>query len=73
MKKYAGYDEFSEITGIKKGSLYSKVSKREIPHVRLGKRHVLFPLEEALAWLEGHRVELISKDETNDSKFGGAQ
>lgn len=56
MKKYAGYKETHELTGIATGTLYSLVSRKEIPHIRLGLRHVLFPVDELLAWMEQHRV-----------------
>lgn len=57
MKKYASYKETHDLTGIATGTLYSLVSRKEIPHIRLGKRHVLFPVQELLEWCEKHKVK----------------
>ncbi len=57
-KKNVGYAEAEDLTGIKRGTLYSLVNQKKIPHLRIGKRHVLFPVAELIAWLEKHRVKL---------------
>jgi len=55
-----GYAGAKVITGINVGTLYSLVNQKKIPHFRIGKRHVLFPVKELRAWLERHRVALRS-------------
>jgi excisionase family DNA binding protein len=57
-KRYWGYKEAHAQTGLPLGSLYALVSTKRIPHLRLGKRHVLFDAEELMAWLQQHRVPL---------------
>ena len=47
----AGYKVASEHTGIPEGTLRAKVSRKQIPHYRVGKRSVLFDLEELSEWL----------------------
>ena len=42
--------------GLKPGTIYSMVSRREIPHVRLGKRLVRFSRAELDAWLRARSV-----------------
>ncbi len=61
MTKHVGYAGAEELTGIKRGTLYSLVNQKTIPHLRLGRRHVLFPVEELLACLESHRVVTTEK------------
>jgi excisionase family DNA binding protein len=54
--KYWNYKTTHEVTGLPLGTLYALVSAGRIPHVRLGPRHVLFPVDELLKWIEQHRV-----------------
>lgn len=54
--RHVGYAGAEELTGIKRGTLYSLVCLKKIPHLRVGRRHVLFNVEELLQWLESHRV-----------------
>lgn len=49
---YGGYDDLCARFGLKKGSVYSLVSRRLIPHKRIGKRHVLFSYAEIEQWIE---------------------
>jgi predicted DNA-binding transcriptional regulator AlpA len=51
-----GYGRASQITGIAMSTLYSYVSRRQIPHYRLGKRLVVFAVPELQAWLKERRV-----------------
>jgi excisionase family DNA binding protein len=59
--KYWNYKEVSKQTGMPTGTVYALVSQRRIPHIRLGKRHVLFPVEDVLLWIEKHRVQEANK------------
>jgi excisionase family DNA binding protein len=61
VSKYWNYKEVSKQTGMPSGTIYSLVSQKRIPHIRLGRRHVLFPAEEVIRWLEQHRVKHIEK------------
>ncbi|MEO1480823.1 MAG: excisionase family DNA-binding protein [Myxococcota bacterium] len=54
--KLKDYKETSIYLGIPLGTLYAKVARRGIPHVRLGPRHVLFDWDELDRWIEEHRV-----------------
>ena len=56
MTKHLTYEEAATLTGIAVPTLYSKVSRKEIPHVRLGPRLVRFPLDELEGWLRAHLV-----------------
>lgn len=50
------YDGAARIVGVKKPTLYSMVSKKQIPHYRLGRRLVAFSVAELRSWLEQRRV-----------------
>jgi excisionase family DNA binding protein len=56
-KMYWSYKAAHEHTGLPLGTLYALVSTKRIPHVRLNRRHVLFPVEDLLNWLDGHKVK----------------
>jgi len=43
-------------TGLPKGTLYSKISRGEIPVVRLGPRLPMFDPDEVEAWIDSCRV-----------------
>ena len=53
-----GYAGAVAITGIKKGTLYFLVSERRIPHIRIGKRHVVFSVNALRKWLTKHEVKV---------------
>lgn len=50
------YDQLSELTGIKKNTLYALVSQHRIPHVRIGRRLVRFARDEIESWLRSKHV-----------------
>ena len=50
------YPEAADFLRMKLPTLYSKVSRREIPHVRLSGRDVRFDVAELTAWLDARRV-----------------
>lgn len=54
-----GYSGASEITGLCEGTLYSKVCRKEIPHIRLSPRLVRFSPEELTEWIAKHRVPVF--------------
>lgn len=45
------YAETAELLGVKRVTLYSMVSRHELPHVRLGPRLVRFRRSELAAWI----------------------
>jgi len=45
------YRQTADLIGIKLGTLYSMVSRREVPHVRVGRRLIRFPRTEMMRWL----------------------
>ena len=51
------YRQAAERLGMPVGTLYSLVSTRRIPHVRLGRRLVRFRRRELEAWVDEHRVD----------------
>lgn len=53
---YLTYAELEQHIGVKTGTLYSWVSRRVIPFVRVGPRVVRFRRTEIDAWLEEHSV-----------------
>jgi excisionase family DNA binding protein len=55
-QKFWTYQEAAEYTGISRGTLYAWVHTGRVPHMRFGRRHVMFPVIELLEWLEDHRV-----------------
>ncbi len=46
-----GYPELAQLTGLPKGTLYSLVHRRQIPHIRLGPRLVRFRRTDVAAWM----------------------
>lgn len=63
LPKYWRYKEASENTGVPEGTYYAWVHAGRVPHIRLGKRHVLFPVQELLEWFEKHRVSVTHNSE----------
>ena len=58
------YEEASEEFNIPINTLYAKVSRREIPHYRLGGRCVRFSRKELLAHLRDHHVDCQTDNES---------
>ncbi len=50
------YAEVAALTGLKLGTLYSMVARKQIPYVRLSRRLVRFRRDEVLSWIEDARV-----------------
>ncbi len=57
------YKQAAEMIGLPLGTLYALVSQKRIPHVRLGKRLVMFSIPEIMAWIVEHKVDVNSKQE----------
>lgn len=56
------YGEAAAFLRMKLPTLYSKVSRREIPHVRLSGRDVRFDVAELSAWLDARRVRVAAPE-----------
>lgn len=52
-----GYDLAQEVTGLRRSTLYAMVSRRLIPHIRVGGRLPIFEREVLEAWLDERRVQ----------------
>lgn len=50
------YKELFEYTSIPQGTLRSLVSTKQIPHIRIGPRMVLFDLDQIDVWLADRTV-----------------
>ncbi|MBX3159201.1 MAG: helix-turn-helix domain-containing protein [Deltaproteobacteria bacterium] len=51
------YPDAAEYIGIKIGTLRAMVHRRQVPHVRLGPRLVVFDVAALDLWLAAHAVE----------------
>lgn len=60
MSRRVTYPEAADYLGVRVGTLRSWVSRREVPHVRLGARLVVFDLEHLDAHLAAHAVPAAS-------------
>lgn len=58
MDEKVRYQGAVKITGLSVATLYSMVSRRQIPHIRLGKRLVVFSVAELQDWMNRRRVEV---------------
>jgi len=54
------YQEAANLLHVQIGTVYSWVSKKMIPHIRLGPRLVRFKREEIEAWVEEKQVSTPS-------------
>ncbi len=52
------YTTAAAFLGMRIGTLYGMVSKKQIPHIRINKRIVRFSKEELKNFIEKHRVDL---------------
>jgi excisionase family DNA binding protein len=59
------YPEAAGLLGIPLGTLYSLVSRRQVPHIRLGPRLVVFSKSELEQWIDDHRVEDAESNKPN--------
>ena len=54
-----GYHDAAAMLGVPVGTVYAWVSRRRIPHVRLGPRLVRFRRGELERWIEVRRVPAV--------------
>jgi len=67
MDSHLTYSEVAQLLGLKPGTLYSLVSRKRIPHIKLGKRLVRFPRRLLLEWIERKLVLPEPEARTVDS------
>jgi len=58
-KRFVGIEEMAEYLGLKKGTLYAWIFRREIPYLKIG-RLVKFDIMEIEKWLKEKRVKEIA-------------
>ncbi|MBL6976169.1 MAG: helix-turn-helix domain-containing protein [Deltaproteobacteria bacterium] len=54
--RFMGYEETATFLNMKVGTLYAKVCRKEVPHVRLSGRCVRFDLDELQKWIDDHKI-----------------
>ncbi len=59
------YEQASEFLNMPRGTLYSLVHRKRIPHIRLSRRLVRFEESALRAWIAEHRIETMETMETN--------
>lgn len=72
MSKYLDYREAADLLGLKVATLYSKVSRKEIPHIRLSPRLVRFERSALEAWIASCRVSPQNEALVHRSEGGSA-
>jgi excisionase family DNA binding protein len=60
VEAFMDYEDASKFLKIKKGTLYSLVSTRRIPHHRLSGRLVRFSKRALEAWINGGKIQITS-------------
>lgn len=55
-KEHLTYRELAALLDVKLGTLYAWVARKEIPHVRLGRRVVRFRVQDIKDWLEKRKA-----------------
>jgi excisionase family DNA binding protein len=53
------YEQAADYVGVTVGALRALVSRRRVPHVRIGPRSVVFDRAELDAWIAARRVEVL--------------
>ena len=59
-REFGGYSLAEEVTGLSRGTLYSMVCRKQIPHTRLGGRLVRFSKKELREWMLSKAVSVVS-------------
>ena len=55
------YRHAAKVLGLPLGTLYSLVSQRRIPHIRLGPRLVRFRQHDLRVWIAANRVGVLAE------------
>lgn len=68
------YTEAKEVLGFRTmGTLYSLVSRRQIPHIRLSPRMVRFSRQDLEEWLSERRVPVEDNRQRSPSRAGSVR
>lgn len=57
-----GYRKAAAVLDVRIGTLYAMVSRRQIPHVRLGPRLVRFRASDLATWVRERSVVPVDRD-----------
>ena len=60
------YDEAARLLGLCVGTLYALVSRRQLPHFRLGPRIVRFSRKRLIEWRESRAVVVGSNEKVGE-------
>jgi excisionase family DNA binding protein len=55
------YKTAAQFLGVPVGTVYSLVCRKQIPHIRLGRRFVRFKRQDLLKWLDSHQVNALKE------------
>lgn len=55
-KKFLNYSETATFINVKIATLYTLVHQGRIPHIRIGRRFVLFDVDELIIWLNSKKI-----------------
>lgn len=61
--KMLTYKDAADLLGLQLGTLYAMVSRRQVPHVRLGRRLVRFDAVSLDEWVRARRVDVMEVEE----------
>lgn len=64
LPEFLSYDDLSSYLGVPKGTIYTWVHQKRIPHIRITGRLIRFRRSEVLAWLRRNSVEEIDSKQT---------
>jgi len=71
MTPLIGYQEAALRLGLKLGTLRAMVSRKQVPHLRIGTRLVLFDVAELDGFLATKRVAVTDRDGPRDTTPSG--
>ena len=60
MSSRISYAEAAAHIGIHRGTLRTMVHRKQVPHIRISARVVVFDLAELDAWIDAHRVPVAA-------------
>lgn len=69
MEKLLNYREMAAFLGVPIGTLYSMVSRKQIPHIRLSGRLVRFDEAKIKRWMEARRVTVLEAPDAGRKDF----
>jgi len=58
-RRFIGYAELADMLGVPRGTLYAWVSRKQIPHYKVGGSLVRFDIDEVVAWIQARYVAAV--------------